>query len=236
MRHEQLGGLTTRIVGGTDRRGGGKGPVVVLLHGFGAPGDDLVPLWEALAAPAGTRFVFPEGRLSIPFGPGRAWWMIDLEKIEQDRAAGRMRDPSNETPPGLAEARARVVAFLDELDRRLAVDPRLVVLGGFSQGAMLSCDVALRTARPLAGLALLSGTLLCKSEWIPLMGKRRGLPVLQSHGSDDPLLPFSLAEHLRALLTQAGMAVDWVPFKGGHEIPPMVMAGLSRFLTEVLRA
>ena len=236
MRLEQLGGLTTRIVGGTDGKGGGKGPVVVLLHGFGAPGDDLVPLWEALAAPTGTRFLFPEAPLSVFGGAGRAWWMIDLEKIERDRAAGRRRDLSNETPPGLAEARAKMIACLDDLEKKLSVDPRRLVLGGFSQGAMLSCDVALRTGRSLAGLTLLSGTLLCKTEWTPLMGKRRGLPVLLTHGAADPLLPFSLADQLRGLLSQAGMTVEWVPFKGGHEIPPLVLAKLSRFLTEVLTA
>ncbi len=236
MHLEQFGGLTTRIVGGTDGKGGGKGPVVVLLHGFGAPGDDLVPLWEALAAPAGTRFLFPEAPLSVFGGAGRAWWMVDLEKLERDRAAGRQRDPSNETPPGLAEARAKMIACLDDFGKKRSVDPRRIVLGGFSQGAMLSCDVALRTGRSLAGLALLSGTLLCKAEWIPLMSKRRGLPVLVSHGSADPLLPFSFADQLRGLLSQAGMTVDWVPFKGGHEIPPLVLAKLSRFLTEVLAA
>ena len=44
MRIAQFGGLTVRLTGGTDGKGGGNGPIVVLLHGFGAPGDDLVPL------------------------------------------------------------------------------------------------------------------------------------------------------------------------------------------------
>jgi phospholipase/carboxylesterase len=234
MRQEQLGGLTARIVGGADRRGGGKGPVVVLLHGFGAPGDDLVPLWEALAVPTGTRFVFPEGRLALPYGSGRAWWMIDLERLQRDQAAGRLRDLSRDMPPGLPEARMQITGLLDDVERKLGADPRRLVLGGFSQGAMLSCDVALRTARPLAGLVLMSGTLLSQEEWVPLMPKRRGLKVLQSHGGADPLLPLSLAEQLRTLLAQAGVSVDWVPFRGGHEIPPVVLTKLSRFLTEVL--
>ena len=59
MRIEELEGLKVRIVGGTDGQGGGNGPVVILLHGFGAPGHDLVPLWKALDAPQGTRFLFP---------------------------------------------------------------------------------------------------------------------------------------------------------------------------------
>ena len=55
--------------------GSGTGPIVVLVHGFGAPGDDLVPLADEISAPAGTRFVFPAAPLSL--GPdSRAWWMI----------------------------------------------------------------------------------------------------------------------------------------------------------------
>ena len=75
MREEQIGGLRARMTGGTDGKGGGQGPLVLLLHGFGAPGDDLVPLADVLNVPAGTRFVFPEGPLSLSFGPGdaRAW-------------------------------------------------------------------------------------------------------------------------------------------------------------------
>ena len=60
MRVDKLGGLTVRLTGGVDGKGGGAGPLVVLLHGFGAPGDDLVALSEYLDAPAGTRFLFPE--------------------------------------------------------------------------------------------------------------------------------------------------------------------------------
>lgn len=236
MRVERLGGLQARLTGGTDGQGGGDGPVVVLLHGFGAPGDDLVPLWQALDAPRGTRFVFPEGplALSMGFGQSRAWWMLDLDKLNRDLAAGRPRDASREVPKGLVEARERVVALLDDVTRRLGADPKRTVLGGFSQGAMLSCDVALRTTRPFAGLVLLSGTLLAQDEWVPLMPKRKGLRVLQSHGSKDPLLPFFLAEQLRDHLRQAGLPVEWVGFRGGHEIPDAVLTKLGPFLRELL--
>src|SRR5712691_1423550 len=82
MREEHIGGLRTRITGGTDRKGGGNGPVGVLLHGFGAPGEHLVSLADVLNVPSGTRFVFPEGPLSLSFGPGdaRAWWLIDMAR------------------------------------------------------------------------------------------------------------------------------------------------------------
>ena len=96
MRIEQLAGLTVRITGGTDGRGSGNGPLVVLLHGYGAPGDDLVILSDYLHVPTGTRFLFPEAPIAIPLGHGdaRGWWIIDMARIQADRAAGRIRDMS----------------------------------------------------------------------------------------------------------------------------------------------
>lgn len=236
MRTEKLGGLTVRITGGTDGKGGGHGPVVILLHGFGAPGDDLVSLGDAIGAPAGTRFVFPEGPLSLNlgFGDSRAWWMIDWNRVNQDIAAGRFRDLSREVPKGLPAARQWVLSLLKALGRRLAADPKKTILGGFSQGAMLACDVMLRADDPFAGLVLLSGTLLAQDEWAPLMPKRRGLPVFQSHGAQDAILPYLMAERLRDELTQAGLRVDWHSFRGGHEIPDRVVTQLSAFIRSVL--
>ena len=234
MKVEQLGGLKVRLTGGTDGRGGGDGPVVVLLHGWGAPGDDLLPLGQEIDAPRGTRYVFPEAPLSLQmgFGDSRGWWMLDIEKRQREIADGRARDLSRKVPDGLAEARAKVVALLDELERRAGT--RQIVLGGFSQGAMLACDVTLHTGKPLAGLVMLSGTLLAADEWTPLMPKRKGLRVFQSHGSADPLLPSFMAEQLRDLLTQAGLSVEWVGFRGGHEIPMIVLDKLGGFLRTVL--
>jgi len=234
MKVEQLGGLKVRLTGGTDGRGGGDGPVIVLLHGWGAPGDDLVPLGQEIDAPRGTRYVFPEAPLSLQmgFGDSRAWWMLDIEKRQREIAAGRARDLSRKVPEGLAEVRAKVIALLEELERRFGV--KQIVLGGFSQGAMLACDVTLHTGKLLAGLVMLSGTLLAADEWTPLMPKRKGLQVFQSHGSMDPLLPSFMAEQLRDLLNQSGLLVEWVGFRGGHEIPGIVLDKLGRFLRTVL--
>ncbi len=236
MRIAQLGGLTLRLSGGTDGNGGGNGPLVVLLHGFGAPGNDLVPLADVLNVPTGTRFVFPEGPLTLSFGPrdARAWWLIDMARMAQDQAAGRPRDLSNEIPKGLAPARDTMLAFLKEVEHTFVADPRKTVLGGFSQGAMLTCDVMLHTDRPYAGLVQLSGTLLALQEWGPLLQKRKGLPVFQSHGVQDEILPYIGASRLRDALNQSGLPVEWHRFRGGHEIPEPVLQRLSVFLTKVL--
>ncbi len=237
MRTEKLGSLDVVITGGTDRQGGGDGPIVVLLHGFGAPGDDLVPLWRALDVPGSVRFAFPAAPLQLPwnFGGGRAWWMIDMELL-QEIASGRATraDMTQSVPEGMPEARAMVRAMLDELSALLGGGP--LVLGGFSQGAMLSLDVALHDERALAGLVLLSGTLLAEVEWTAGMARRRGLPVLQSHGTADPLLPFAVATRLRDRLVEAGLPVEFIEFPGGHEIPPRVLDRVGAFLGRVMGA
>jgi len=236
MRREKIGSLDVRLAGGTDGSGGGSGPAVILLHGFGAPGEDLVPLAEALTVPKDTRFLFPEGPLSLSFGYGdaRAWWLIDMARLEADRAAGRVRDLSNEVPRGLPQAREAVENFLTQLPRAMPIDYKKTVIGGFSQGAMLTCDTVMRTAFLCAGLVQLSGTLLARRDWRPSVAKRTGLPVFQSHGVQDQLLPYMMAERLREELKQAGLSVEWHSFRGGHEIPEPVLHQLSLFLTRVL--
>jgi phospholipase/carboxylesterase len=186
-------------------------------------------------APPGTRWVFPEAPLEpVELMGGRAWWMIDLERLQRSLDHGEPRDLTREVPEGLAEARSKVIALLDALETELSVSSARIVLGGFSQGAMLALDAALHTDRPFAGLALLSGTLLAEDDWVPRMQSRRGLRVLQSHGQADPLLPFAIAERLRDELGQAGCEVTWVPFRGQHEIPPPVTSTLGAFLRRSL--
>jgi phospholipase/carboxylesterase len=238
MRESLLGGLKVRLTGGIDGQGGGNGPVVILLHGFGAPGDDLVPLADVTDAPATTRWVFPEAPLALNmgFGDSRAWWIIDYARIQADRAAGRIRDLSVEVPQGLALARERLLAFLKELPSHLAIDYKRTIIGGFSQGAMLTCDAVLHTDYPFVGLVQLSGNLLAQPVWGPLMSARKGLPVFQSHGMLDDTLPHIGAERLRDTLTQSGLVVEWQSFRGGHEIPEPVLQRLSVFITKTFKA
>jgi phospholipase/carboxylesterase len=238
MREDLLGGLKVRLVGGSDGRGGGDGPVVLLLHGFGAPGDDLVPLADVIEVPRGTRWLFPEAPLSLNmgFGDSRAWWIIDFARIQEDRAAGRIRDLSVEIPQGLALARECFLAFLKELPRQFQIDYKKTVIGGFSQGAMLTCDAVLHTDYPFAGLVQLSGNLLAQSVWGPLMPTRKGLPVFQSHGTLDDILPHIGAERLCDALTQSGLAVERHSFRGGHEIPEPVLQRLTGFITRAFKA
>ncbi|MEM9190358.1 MAG: dienelactone hydrolase family protein [Myxococcota bacterium] len=237
MRTETFGSLRVRITGGSDREGGGEGPLVVLLHGFGAPGTDLVPLWRVLDVPRETRFAFPEAPLVLAEMGGfdsRAWFMIDTAALERAMMRGETRDMSDRVPDGLPEARGQLAECLDGLVDALKPPPEGLILGGFSQGSMMALDHALHFDRKLAGVVIWSGTLLAKDEWVPRMASRSGLPVLQSHGRSDPLLSFELAERLRDHLVEAGWEHTFEPFRGAHEIPSPVLRSFESFVARTL--
>jgi phospholipase/carboxylesterase len=210
----------------------------------------LVTLWRYLNVPDEVRFLFPAAPLNLDmgFGDARAWWMFDMERVAQARDQGQWDELSQEIPRGLSPARTQMQDVLSGLSpartqmqdvlslaiESLSVPSQSLVLGGFSQGAMLSTDLVLHSDIPFAGLALLSGALIAKQEWLTRLPNRQGLPVFQSHGTDDPILAFSMAKQLREHIQLAGLPVSWVEFRGGHEIPIQVLEGLGTFLKSVL--
>jgi phospholipase/carboxylesterase len=139
----------------------------------------------------------------------------------------------NEHPEGMDEAREQLAGLVAELQKSTGLPASRIVLGGFSQGAMLTTDLALRMPEAPGGLCIMSGTLTCEDEWRELARKRGPLPVVQSHGSDDPILPFKAAEWLRDLLIEAGLDVDFVPFRGMHSIPPQALRRAAALLARV---
>jgi phospholipase/carboxylesterase len=95
---------------------------------------------------------------------------------------------------------------------------------------MLTTDIALRAEQPFAGLALMSGSIVAIDEWQPGFAKLKGVPVMQSHGKADPLLPFATAERLRDLMKAGGADVRWVEFAGGHTISLGALDALAKLV------
>ena len=238
MKKLDLGPLRVTAAGGPDRDGGGDGPAVLLCHGFGAPGDDLVPFARVVDAGPEVRWFFPEAPLELDLGwgvAGRAWWHIDMMRIQEEMMRGRRLSLAEEAPEGLVEARAALEACIAALCTRFSITHDRLVIGGFSQGAMITTEIGLHAATPFAGLALLSGNLLNEGAWRP--AARASGPsqhVFMSHGRADPILPFEGAEALRRLLEESGAKVEWVAHGGQHEIPPIAVQRLGAFLRERL--
>lgn len=199
--------------------------LAVFCHGFGAPGTDLVPLADELIAAArggldAMRFVFPAAPLEVePDYDGRCWWPINLQRMQMAMAMGRLEDLADVVPDELPDARERILQIVSEVCQRDGIAASQVLLGGFSQGAMLAADVALHLQGELGGLLLWSGMMINQSEWRPLAASSRPIRVVQSHGTLDPVLPYHLGERLKKVLEQAGHQVEFVSFEGYHQIP-----------------
>lgn len=220
--HKLIGGLQCTIA----NQAGNSSPIrsaVILFHGFGAPGTDLVPIAGELvrAKPElqQTVFIFPQAPIELdPHYDSRAWWMIDIERIQMLMATGEFRDLRNSCPAELSELSKQISEIVQRCQSEYGLASTDIFVGGFSQGAMLATDVALHHPDPLGGLIVWSGTLLNESVWKAAAESKPKMRVVQSHGRQDPILPFTGAELLRDLLVDAGHSIEFIPFDGEHTI------------------
>ncbi|MFH5805900.1 alpha/beta hydrolase [Alienimonas sp. DA493] len=215
----------------------------VLCHGFGAPGTDLVglaaELFRARPTLAGrVRVHFPAAPhdlASMGMPGARAWWMLDMNRLNlpPKQRVGALR---RERPTGLDALRTQLDSAIDSILTSDGLSSESLVVGGFSQGSMLTTDYALRTEGELGGLAILSGALVAEDDW---SGWARSCPtrrVFQSHGTADAILPFASGEALRDLLSDAGHTVRFEAFPGPHTIPPVALEGLADLLEAACEA
>ena len=222
--------------------GAKDGPVVVLFHGYGASMEDLAPLGDMLNRQVGRKdvtWIFPNGHQKIDIGghmEGRAWFPISVSELEKAMAGKEAIDLSQIVPPGLKKARELALHMI----AALKVPSEKIILGGFSQGAMLSTELTMRMATPPAGLALLSGTLVCADDWTTgakgvaeKLGAKK-FTYFQSHGQRDTVLNFGMAQKLEKMLVGAGWQGQLMSFHGGHEIPPEVLMQLAGYLRKTL--
>ena len=156
------------------------------------------------------RVVVPAAPIEMPHG-GRAWY---------DRGV-------TDADPQIGRARAAIEGILTTLAER-GVRSERVVVAGFSQGGILSIEVALSGRVRPAGIAVLSGRAL--SHPASAYARLRGLPIFWSHGRSDDRIPFARGEAFRERAARAGAVLEPVAFDGGHAIPSEVVAALSRWL------
>lgn len=239
----ELGSLTCQTV---DAIPAGCGPelVVVLCHGYGAPGTDLVPIAGEVFAlepklSERVRFIFPAAPHALDmvglFG-GRAWWDIDMDRLVTASEQGLLHELTGETPDGIAEARGALRGAIDAAVDQTELPISRLVLGGFSQGAILATDLTLRLDESPAALCIFSGMLISRSDWQEFAPRHAGLKVFQSHGRQDPILRYEGATPLKDLLETAGLSVEFVPFNGPHTIPGEGIHGLRSLITNALPA
>lgn len=179
---------------------------LVLLHGRGADENDLVPLLDALDPQRRFVGLTPRGPLLLP--PGGAHWYV-VKRVG-------FPDPDSFFP-----TYERLTTWLDSWldDRGISYDN--VVLGGFSQGAVMSYALTLgpNRQRP-AALAPFSGFVPEVDNFDLDLGRVRDLPVSIGHGTFDPVISVEFGRDAKARLEEAGADVQYGESPMAHSIDP----------------
>jgi phospholipase/carboxylesterase len=190
-------------------------PLVVVLHGRGADANDLADIAPMLDGPEGYRFVFANAPKPFEPYPGMTfgWTWFDGWP------------PTRES---IAESRAKLLAFLDEIVDRYPPKDGKIVLAGFSQGGMMALDVGFRTALKLRGIVVMSGAIY--EEELPGLRARRDQRVLIVHGTQDDMIPVIAARRTRRVLEEHGIEPEYHEFAMGHHVTEESMAVVSEFI------
>ena len=189
---------------------------LVLLHGRGADENDLFGLFDVLDPERLLRGVTVGGPLALPPG-GRHWYVVP-----------RVGFPDPATFTDTMELLTRT------LDEEVGVDWATTVVGGFSQGTVMSYALGLGTGRPRpAGILAQSGFIPTVDGWAPDLAGRPDLPVMITHGTQDPVISVDFARQARALLEAGGLPVTYKETPVPHTIDPRVLGDVQRWLAGV---
>ncbi len=207
-----------------DAESGNKDSLVILLHGYGADGNDLFGIAQALAPHLpNTAFRSPNAPERCTTNPmGYQWFPISWldGSSEQEMAEGAER------------AKKTLHAYLDEAMAEEGMTPDRTVIIGFSQGTMMSLDVTMRRDEAFAGLVGFSGRLIESDA--PMTCKT---PVLLVHGDQDPMVPVASIHEAREALEKADVPVLWHISEGvGHGIAPDGLGLALKFIQDRLGA
>ena len=193
---------------------------VVLIHGRGSDERDLVPLLEALDPERRYVGVFPRGPLSLP--PGGAHWYV-VERIGYPE------------PASFAHGFELLSDLVDGLEERTGVPIARTVVGGFSQGSVMSLALGLGAERPSpAGILALSGFIPTVVGFELDLVRHRSVPVALEHGTHDPVISVEFARAARDRLEAAGLTLRYREVAMGHTIDPAGLPGLAAWLDSAI--
>jgi phospholipase/carboxylesterase len=215
----------SKIVNGSSLQpasGGRPKQIVLLLHGFGSNGADMIALashWQALLPDA--LFLAPNApRQMADLAAAYQWWPL-----------------SAFTPQALASGAASAAPAIDAfIDRKLGqygLSEADLAIAGFSQGTMMALHVGLRRPHQVAAIVGYSGILTGAPELARLPITKP--PVLLVHGSVDPVVPFAALQAAKSALDQLGICVTaHVSTGGGHSVDPFGLKLGGEFVAHAL--
>jgi phospholipase/carboxylesterase len=214
-----MSGLPDTLVHRVRPAAGEPEGAMVLLHGRGADENDLFPFFDILDPERRLVGVTPGGPLFLPPG-GRHWYIVPRVGYPEPRT--------------FLDSYQRLDEFLGAIPGAFGVPPQRTIIGGFSQGTVMSYALGLGRGRQSpAGIIAMSGFIPTVEGWDADVD-RPGLPVWISHGRQDPVISVQFAREARDLLTSAGLDVSYHESDVGHQVDQQTVAQLPGWVADVI--
>jgi phospholipase/carboxylesterase len=197
---------------------------IIWLHGLGADGQDFVPVADELDLPGAVRYIFPHAPMRpVTINGGfvmRAWYDIAGQSVDAQQDASGIRSSQMLVEELLAQEVAS------------GIMPGQIFLAGFSQGGAIALHTAMRQTDPLGGVLALSTYLpLANIAAREAQASTRATPIFMAHGSNDPVIPFSLGTRSRDALLELGYAVEWHEYNMQHSVCEEELRDAEAWLT-----
>jgi phospholipase/carboxylesterase len=195
-------------------------PAVVLLHGYGANMSDLASLCPAIER---ERYIYvcPNAPIPVQIGPGKigyAWTPPGPER----------------TPEDVEKTEDKLNAFFEEIVEGLPVDEDRMVLGGFSQGGMMTYALGLTNPGVFRGLVALSSRLDDPEDLSGRFPTDRDQPILVAHGTEDSMISIDDARRTVRFLEDEGYQPVYNEYAMGHEINQDVLNDVVPWIETLL--
>ena len=203
---------------------------IIWMHGLGADGHDFEPLVPELqpGLPA-LRFVFPHAPVRpVTINNGyamRAWY--DIAGIDRRSA---------EDFKGISES-AEAIGGLIHREHARGINSDRILLAGFSQGGAMALHLATRHPDTFAGIIALSCYLPLARDFAKVRNTANlATPIFMAHGTQDPVVPYMLADESRQLLEGAGYRLEWHDYAMPHSLCEPEVTDLRSWLRRVCAA
>jgi phospholipase/carboxylesterase len=199
---------------------GDKHPALIMLHGRGANEEDLA----GLAAGFDRSLLILSVRAPFPFSfdGGYTWYDI-----------GALGAPE---PRMFRESSDRLERFIQDAREQYPIDPKRILLLGFSMGTAMALTYALSHPGSLRGVVAHSGYLPEQTHLSYFWDRMEASEVLITHGIEDPVIPLFMARRTRDLFQASPARVTYREFPGGHEITQEMAEEASRFVAGLISA
>lgn len=201
---------------------------VIVLHGLGADGNDFVPIIPELklAQSLNIRFIFPHAPIiPVTINSGykmRAWYDIYgvaiADKIDEF---------------GISQS-VKAVGDLIEKEVSRGVPTENIILAGFSQGAVIALSTGLTYPKKLGGIIALSGYLPAADKVFQRATSiNKHTPIFIGHGTEDPMVSYTLGKSCAVALEQAGYAIDFHSYPMPHSVCAEEVSDIKHWIEKI---